>query len=126
MTELTISASEITEALRKHVTDFNPVVEAEQVGRVVEVGDGIAHVREVFFGDLHGEVRHFLDALQDVEAAAAAVALHGVGRIGHQLQLTQHKLGNHYHAVQEAGFGDVGDAAVDDDTGVQNLERFLR
>src|ERR1017187_4413812 len=44
MTELTISASEITEALRKHVTDFNPVVEAEQVGRVVEVGDGIARV----------------------------------------------------------------------------------
>jgi F-type H+/Na+-transporting ATPase subunit alpha len=44
MTELTISASEITEALRKHVTDFNPAVTAEQVGRVVEVGDGIARV----------------------------------------------------------------------------------
>jgi F-type H+-transporting ATPase subunit alpha len=44
MTELTISASEITEALRKHVTDFNPTVTAEQVGRVVEVGDGIARV----------------------------------------------------------------------------------
>jgi F-type H+-transporting ATPase subunit alpha len=44
MTELTISASEITEALRKHVTEFNPTVTAEQVGRVVEVGDGIARV----------------------------------------------------------------------------------
>ena len=44
MTELTISASEITEALRKHVTDFDPAVTAEQVGRVVEVGDGIARV----------------------------------------------------------------------------------
>jgi F-type H+-transporting ATPase subunit alpha len=44
MTELTISASEFTEALRKHVTDFNPAVAAEQVGRVVEVGDGIARV----------------------------------------------------------------------------------
>jgi F-type H+-transporting ATPase subunit alpha len=44
MTELTISANEITEALRKHVTDFNPAVGAEQVGRVVEVGDGIARV----------------------------------------------------------------------------------
>ena len=44
MTELTISATEITEALRKHVTDFNPAVGAEQVGRVVEVGDGIARV----------------------------------------------------------------------------------
>ncbi len=44
MTELTISANEITEALRKHVTDFDPTVVAEQVGRVVEVGDGIARV----------------------------------------------------------------------------------
>jgi F-type H+/Na+-transporting ATPase subunit alpha len=44
MSELMISASEITEALRKHVTDFNPGVAAEQVGRVVEVGDGIARV----------------------------------------------------------------------------------
>jgi F-type H+/Na+-transporting ATPase subunit alpha len=44
MSELTISASEITEALRKHVTEFNPAVGAEQVGRVVEVGDGIARV----------------------------------------------------------------------------------
>jgi F-type H+-transporting ATPase subunit alpha len=44
MTELTISANEITEALRKHVSDFNPAVGAEQVGRVVEVGDGIARV----------------------------------------------------------------------------------
>ena len=44
MTELTISATEITEALRKHVTEFNPAVGAEQVGRVVEVGDGIARV----------------------------------------------------------------------------------
>jgi len=30
MTELTISANEITEALRKHVTEFNPAVGAEQ------------------------------------------------------------------------------------------------
>ncbi len=44
MTELTISANEITDALRKHVTEFSPVVGAEQVGRVVEVGDGIARV----------------------------------------------------------------------------------
>jgi F-type H+-transporting ATPase subunit alpha len=44
MTELTISATEITDALKKYVTDFNPAVAAEQVGRVVEVGDGIARV----------------------------------------------------------------------------------
>ena len=44
MTELTISADEITEALRAHVAEFNPAIGAEQVGRVVEVGDGIARV----------------------------------------------------------------------------------
>jgi F-type H+/Na+-transporting ATPase subunit alpha len=44
MTELTISASDITEALRRHVTEYNPTIGAEQVGRVVEVGDGIARV----------------------------------------------------------------------------------
>ena len=65
--------------------------------------------------------RDLLDALQNVEAAAAAVALHGVGRIGHQLQFAQHELRNHDHAIQKAGFGNVGDAAVDDDAGVQDF-----
>ena len=44
MSELTISANEITEALRRHVSEYNPTVGAEQIGRVVEVGDGIARV----------------------------------------------------------------------------------
>ena len=44
MTELTISASDITEALRRHVSEYDPSIGAEQVGRVVEVGDGIARV----------------------------------------------------------------------------------
>ncbi|HEV2427556.1 MAG TPA: F0F1 ATP synthase subunit alpha, partial [Acidimicrobiales bacterium] len=44
MTELTISAAEITEALQRHVADYSPTVGAEQVGRIVEVGDGIARV----------------------------------------------------------------------------------
>ncbi|MGH9044199.1 MAG: F0F1 ATP synthase subunit alpha [Acidimicrobiales bacterium] len=42
MTELTIDASEITAALRRHIDDYSPSTEAEQVGRIVEVGDGIA------------------------------------------------------------------------------------
>ncbi|MCX6512633.1 MAG: F0F1 ATP synthase subunit alpha [Actinobacteria bacterium] len=44
MAELTISANEITDALRRHVAEYTPEVGAEQVGRVVEVGDGIARV----------------------------------------------------------------------------------
>jgi F-type H+-transporting ATPase subunit alpha len=44
MPELTITANEITEALRRHVEEYTPEVGAEQVGRVIEVGDGIARV----------------------------------------------------------------------------------
>jgi F-type H+-transporting ATPase subunit alpha len=44
MAELTIDASEITAALRRHVEEYTPAVGTEQVGRVVEVGDGIARV----------------------------------------------------------------------------------
>ncbi|HLT69604.1 MAG TPA: F0F1 ATP synthase subunit alpha [Acidimicrobiales bacterium] len=42
MAELTINTSDIAEALRKNLADFKPEVETAQVGRVVEVGDGIA------------------------------------------------------------------------------------
>ncbi|MGH2682117.1 MAG: F0F1 ATP synthase subunit alpha [Actinomycetota bacterium] len=44
MAELTISAAEIAAALKKHVESFKPEVEREEVGRVLETGDGIARV----------------------------------------------------------------------------------
>ena len=44
MAELTINADEITAALKRHVDDYTPEVGTEQVGRVVEVGDGIARI----------------------------------------------------------------------------------
>src|SRR4249919_1824357 len=44
MAELTIDASDIAAALRKNVEGFHPTIESEQVGRVLEVGDGIARV----------------------------------------------------------------------------------
>ncbi len=44
MAELTISADEITAALRRYVDDYTPEVGTEQVGRIVEVGDGIARI----------------------------------------------------------------------------------
>ncbi len=44
MAELTISADEITAALKANVADYTPEVGAEQVGRIVEVADGIARV----------------------------------------------------------------------------------
>ncbi len=44
MSELTIDAADIAAVLRKNVEGFHPSVERAQVGRVLEVGDGIARV----------------------------------------------------------------------------------
>jgi F-type H+-transporting ATPase subunit alpha len=44
LAELTISTTDITSALKKHLEGFEPTLEARTVGRVAEVGDGIARV----------------------------------------------------------------------------------
>ena len=44
MAELTINADEIAAALRAHVATFTPTLDSASVGRVLEVGDGIARV----------------------------------------------------------------------------------
>ncbi len=44
MAELTINTNDIVTALRKHLEGFDPAVETKTVGRVTEVGDGIAYV----------------------------------------------------------------------------------
>jgi F-type H+/Na+-transporting ATPase subunit alpha len=44
MAELTINTADITAVLKKQVEGFTPSIERERVGRVLEVGDGIARV----------------------------------------------------------------------------------
>ena len=44
MAELTINTADIAAALRKNLEDFKPDVSTAQVGRITEVGDGIATV----------------------------------------------------------------------------------
>jgi len=44
MAELTLSAADIAAAITKNLDGYEPSVEARTVGRVVEVGDGIARV----------------------------------------------------------------------------------
>ena len=44
MAELTIDAGEIAAALERHVAQYTPEVSTEQVGRITEVGDGIARI----------------------------------------------------------------------------------
>jgi F-type H+-transporting ATPase subunit alpha len=44
MAELTINTADITAAIKKNLEGFTPDLELTQVGRVIEVGDGIARV----------------------------------------------------------------------------------
>lgn len=44
MTDLSITSDDIANALRRHVESFEPSVSREEVGRVIEAGDGIARV----------------------------------------------------------------------------------
>jgi F-type H+/Na+-transporting ATPase subunit alpha len=44
MAELTIRPEEIRDAIERHVADYAPEASKEEVGRVVEAGDGIARV----------------------------------------------------------------------------------
>jgi F-type H+-transporting ATPase subunit alpha len=45
MTEFNLDPDDIAAALRKHIEGFKPSVEQEQVGRVLEVADGVARVQ---------------------------------------------------------------------------------
>src|SRR3954468_16472136 len=44
MAELTLNAGDIAAALKKNLEGFEPSLEARTVGRIIEVGDGIARV----------------------------------------------------------------------------------
>ena len=44
MSELTINTADIAAAIQKNLDSFEPSLEQTQVGRVLEVGDGIARV----------------------------------------------------------------------------------
>src|SRR3954470_23014907 len=44
MAELTINTADIAAALEKNLADFQPDMSISQVGRILEVGDGIARV----------------------------------------------------------------------------------
>jgi F-type H+-transporting ATPase subunit alpha len=67
MAELTIDAKDIAAVLRKNVEGFRPSVDRAQVGRVLEVGDGIARVA----GLPHAAVNELLE----FEGGALGLAL---------------------------------------------------
>src|SRR6478752_6649377 len=73
MAELTIDAADIAAVLRKSVEGFRPSIESEQVGRVLEVGDGIARVA--------GLPNAAVNELLEFEGGALGLAIDGHGPI---------------------------------------------
>src|SRR6185312_5617476 len=80
-------------------------------------------IRHVVVEKLHIDSRHFLKPLQHIETASAPVPLHGIGRIGDELQLTKDKLRNRQHAIQKSCLRYFSDTSVDNHAGVQQLHR---
>jgi F-type H+/Na+-transporting ATPase subunit alpha len=94
MAELTISAADIASALKKNLDGFVPSLEARTVGRVAEVGDGIARVSGLPDAAVN-ELLEFEDgsmglALNLDEDAIGAVVLGNVDKIeeGQTVQAT--------------------------------------
>jgi hypothetical protein len=61
-----------------------------------------------------------LELVENIEAAPAAPAPHGVRRIGNVLELSEDEARDQQRAGHEAGLADVGDPAVDDAAGVDD------
>jgi F-type H+/Na+-transporting ATPase subunit alpha len=85
MTELSIRPDEIRDALRAYVQDFAPESQREEVGRVVETGDGIARVE--------GLPHAMTNELLEFEGGLLGVALNlEVGEIGCVLMGESHAI----------------------------------
>src|ERR1700739_2319537 len=65
---------------------------------------------------------HLLQALEHLQAAAAALALKRVRGIGDVLKFVKNEARDSERAVEEMSFANIGDAAVDQSAGVQKLQ----
>ena len=82
----------------------------------------VAHGRKIRLHNLDVQRAVVLQAIQHVQSATSALALGRIGRVGDLLQLAQDELRNNQRARQEAGLSHVGNAAVDDHRGIENLQ----
>src|ERR1700688_513499 len=77
-------------------------------------------IGEVILENLNVKLGHLLDALQNVQAAASAIALERIGRVRHQLQFAEYELGDYQRTIQETRLNNVGDATVDNNASIQD------
>src|SRR5690606_41515435 len=80
MAELTISSDEIANAIENYVSSYSPDVSREEVGVVVDTGDGVAHV-EGLPGTMANELLEFpggvLGVAQNLEPRQIGVVILG-------------------------------------------------
>ena len=97
-----------------------------QLGEFDQLQVYFADSRKVVFHNLDINRGDFLEALQNIQPSTSTITLERIGGVGDQLQLAQNKLRDHQDAIQEPGFGNIGDAAVDNYAGVENLVALFR
>ncbi len=124
-------ASELTFITRRP-GDLGHPVQVEVVGQDdAAPGAGDGHQLGVDLGDLGQRLVDDLDrdavlllqAGHDLEAAPPTCPARRVRAVGDPLELLEHDTRHHERALQEAGFGDVSDPAVDDRAGVDDDRR---
>ena len=119
------------------VDDFDSLEPGDLV-EVVVVGDDLApemlgqdHQALIDFADPRQlgdlavvdpdlDARRLLQAVEDVEPAAPAVAPQLVGAVGDALQFLEHEPRNDHRLIDDARLGDVGDPPVDHDRGIEH------
>ena len=116
MAELTIDAADIAAVLRKSVEGFRPSIESEQVGRVLEVGDGIARVA----GLPNAAVNELLEGRALPITKAAATFIVGAGR-GHDLPAIIDKFVDLAAQNREHAIAEVRSAVALDDSQRQRI-----
>lgn len=95
---------------------------AEVAGEADEFAVHFGFVREIAVVDSDFVGGAFLDAAEDFQAAASASAFDGIFGVSDLLQFFQDEAGDDDDAFEEIGFDEVGDAAIDDDAGVEQEE----
>ena len=86
-----------------------------------ELGIDTLDIVEIVIDDADFDVIIFLHLLQDIQAAAAFIALQQIRRIGNELQFFQDKDWHQQRPFQETGTANFGDAAVDDGARIEEF-----
>src|SRR5262249_47996098 len=90
-----------------------------------QFGIDLFFFREIAVVNPHFIAGIALDAVQHFEAAAATGAFNGIVGIRDLLEFFEHKSGDNEQALDEIGFDKVGDAAINNDAGIQQ-EQVVR